>query len=557
MFKERPDLIADRELAKMTLAEKVGQLLMVGFAGLEPTRELLDLLKDGLAGGVILFADNVAEPDQVLELTGALQEAAHQSRNALPLFIAIDQEGGSVIRLNQGVTIFPGNMALGATGREDYAYRSGKAVAEELAVLGINMNLAPVLDVNINSDNPIIGIRSFGADPELVARMGAAAAQGLQDGGALATGKHFPGHGDTTVDSHLNLPVIAHSLARLNAVELQPFKAAIDHGINGIMTAHVVFPAIESALGLPATLSAAILTDLLRQKLGFQGLIMTDCLEMDAIAANYEIGEAVAQAVLAGADQLLISHTFIKQKAAHQAIMVSVERGTIPLPLIDAAVRRILTYKPTPGTGARKASGTAIAALQGAGCREHLDLAREIAAASLTLIRNRQKLLPLQLDPEKELLVLSFSKKLTVVEETNGFKAELAGVIAKYHPRVSQRVLTGDYGAAMQDQLRAELDSKRPALIIVATQDARCNPGQAEVVKWLTAGGYPLVVIALRTPYDLLAFPEVDTYVAAYGFRSVTLEALAQLLWGVILPQGKLPVSIPGLYPIGFGLENF
>jgi beta-N-acetylhexosaminidase len=560
LTKERSDLTADRErvaalLAKMTLSEKVGQLLMVGFKGETPPEKLRDFLCSGLAGGVILFADNVAEPDQVLKLTGALREAACQSPQSVPLFIAVDQEGGPVIRLNRGVAVFPGNMAIGATGREEYAYQSGKAMAEELTALGINMNLAPVLDVNSNPDNPIIGIRSFGADPEAVARLGTAAVKGLQDGGVLAVGKHFPGHGDTTVDSHLNLPVIAHPLSRLDTVELTPFRAAICNGVDGIMTAHIVFPALEPTTGRPATLSAAILTDLLRRKMGFQGLIMTDCLEMEAIAANYEIGDAVVLAVLAGADQLLISHTCAKQQAAHQAILARVTDGTIPVALLDAAVGRILTAKLALGTKATKK--TAQSSPQAGEWREHWDLAREIAAASLTLLRNRQRLLPLQLQPEEELLVISFPQKITVVEANNGFDAGLAGAIAGRHPRVSQVVLADEHTAAMREQLQATLDLKRPALIMIVTRNARRHSGQAEVVKWLAANGYRLVVIALRTPYDLLAFPEVDTYVAAYGFRSVTLEALVKLLWGEILPQGKLPVSLPGLYPLGSGMETF
>jgi beta-N-acetylhexosaminidase len=557
--KEKSDLAADRELvagllAEMTLAQKVGQLLMVGFSGPKPPEELLDLVKSGCAGGVILFADNVTESNQVMALTDTLQATAQGSPNGLPLFIAIDQEGGAVVRFTDGGTIFPGNMAIGAAGREEYAYQSGKAMAEELVALGINMNFAPVLDVNINPDNPIIGIRSFGAAPETVARLGMATVKGLQDGGVLAVGKHFPGHGDTAVDSHLNLPVIIHPIARLDAVELVPFQAAIRAGVAGIMTAHIVFPALETTAGRPATLSAAIVADLLRCKMNFQGLVITDCLEMEAIAANYEIGDAVVQALLAGADQLLISHTFTKQQVAHQAIMARVADGTLPLTLIDAAVGRVLAAK--LGLEVEKMT-VASDAVPRNWWGKHGDLARKIAAASLTLLRNSQKLLPMHLNSDDELLVLPFCKKATAVEGDNGFDAGLAGALAGLHPRVAQIVPVDGGTAAIQEQLRARLETKRPALIIVATQDARRDPSQAEIVKWLAAGGYPLVVVALRTPYDLLAFPEVDTYIAAYGFRHVTLEALAELLWGKIPPRGKLPVDLPGLYPLGYGMEHF
>jgi beta-N-acetylhexosaminidase len=544
-------------LARMTLSEKVGQLLMVGFQGQTPPEELLELLSSGAAGGVILFADNIAEPAQVAELTSTLQAAARQSGAALPLFIAVDQEGGTVIRLSRGVTVFPGNMALGAAAREDYAYRSGKAMAEELAVLGINMNLAPVLDVNNNPDNPIIGIRSFGAEQETVTRMGVAMLQGLQDGGVLAVAKHFPGHGDTTADSHLNLPVIANLISRLNEVELPPFQAAIGNGVSGVMTAHVYFPALEPEAGLPATLSSAVLTGLLRQQLGFTGLIMTDCLEMKAIADNYEIGDIVTRAVLAGADQLLISHTFAKQQAAQRRLLELAEAGTLPQQLLDTAVSRILAYKLSLRDGTSLTSLSASAVVNEVNYLEHEELARTIAAASLTLIRNRRRLLPLRLKPEDELLILSFEKQVTLVETNNGSAVSLAEAVNPYHGWVTQKILNDNPSVDLQEQLYEELQAKRPAAIIIATQDARWNPGQAAVVRKLADGGYPLVVIALRTPYDLLDFPEVDTYVAAYGFRRATLEAIAKLLWGRLTPRGKLPVDLPGLYPIGFGMDRF
>lgn len=540
-------------LAKMTLSEKVGQLLMVGFTGYQAPRELVGFLSAGKAGGIILFANNLAEPPQVAALTGTLQAAAGQCGPGLPLFIAVDQEGGAVIRLSRGVTVFPGNMALGATGREDLAYLSGQAVATELAALGINMNLAPVLDVNLNPANPVIGVRSFGEDPETVARLGVAALQGMQDGGVLAVGKHFPGHGDTTVDSHLNLPVIPHSPDRLEAVELKPFQAAIDHGISCIMTAHVVFPALESA-GLPATLSAAVLTGLLRRKMGFQGLIITDCLEMKAIAANYELEEAVARAVLAGADQLLISHTFAKQQAAHEALLALAERGALPLDLLDAAVGRILTYKLALANSRRQPA----AALQAADWGEHIKLAQEIAVRSVTLVRNRSKLLPLQLTPEAKIIILAFQKRLTGAEGTQeGLVNDLAGALAPYYQQVAQQILPADPSPPTQQSLQAELAAEQPTLIIAATQNARENPGQAELIRKLAADRHSLVVVSLNTPYDLLAFPEIDTYVAAYGWREVTLRAVVQLLRGEIRPQGKLPVSIPGLYHRGYGMADF
>ncbi|HEX2998854.1 MAG TPA: glycoside hydrolase family 3 N-terminal domain-containing protein [Armatimonadota bacterium] len=476
---------------------------------------------------------------------------------ALPLFISIDQEGGTVIRIGEGVTVFPGNMALGALGREQEAYQAGRAMAIELAELGFNMNLAPVLDVNNNPANPIIGIRSYGEDPETVSRLGVATIKGMQDAGILATAKHFPGHGDTAADSHLSLPLVPHGWERLDAIELKPFRAAIANGVACIMTAHVVFPAIEPEPGRPATLSWEVLTGLLRNRLGFDGLIMTDCMEMGAIAANFEIGEATVQAVLAGADQVLISHSLAKQKLAYEALMAATESGMLPLARIDEAVSRILRRKLELQPQKPKVSLQRYMPLKPREEQGHLELARQIAGTALTLVRNDKQVLPLRLPDEAEVRIISFQKPLTVVETHDGVEVDLAGIFGRYHAKMNQTVLAADPDASTRQELIATLGAQPPALLIVASQDAGSNPGQADLVRQLGQQGIPTVVIALRTPYDLAVFPEVDTYVTAYGFRRVTLEALAQLLWGEMIPGGKLPVEIPGLYPVGYGMEHF
>src|SRR5688572_21290287 len=274
-------------LASMTTDQKVGQLMLIGFDGTVVNAELRRMITDYHIGGVILFARNVQSPEQVAHLTNELQNIALESGQP-GLFVAIDQEGGRVARLTEdtGFTEFPSAMALTATGNPENARRMAAAMAAEMRAVGINVDFAPDLDVSNNPSNPVIGIRSFGSDPTRVAEYGIAFAQGLQENGILAFGKHFPGHGDTSIDSHIDLPLIPHDRARLDEVELIPFQAAIQADFAGIMSAHVTFPAIDPNPGIPATLSRAVLNGLLRDQLNFKGLIATDSLEMGALAQN-------------------------------------------------------------------------------------------------------------------------------------------------------------------------------------------------------------------------------------------------------------------------------
>src|SRR5690606_667232 len=255
-------------------------------------------------GGVILFARNIRDPVQVANLTRSLQQLAQSSGARIPLFIATDQEGGIVARLRSPAAVMPGAMALGAASSPELAYEAGRSTARQLLAVGINMNFAPVVDVNNNPANPVIGVRSFGEDPELVAELGAAFIRGQQEEGVISTAKHFPGHGDTDTDSHIALPRADHPRVRLDQVELVPFRAAIAAGVDAIMTAHVTFPSIDPTPGLPATLSHRVLTGLLREELGHEGLIVTDAMEMQAITANFGIAEAAVRAVEAVGDMV-------------------------------------------------------------------------------------------------------------------------------------------------------------------------------------------------------------------------------------------------------------
>jgi beta-N-acetylhexosaminidase len=322
----------------MTLREVVGQLFILGFEGRAPSLALEVLVRERNPGGVILFARNLGSPEEIAMLTNALQAAS-----LTPLFVAIDQEGGKVTRLEPPFTQWPSAGAVGAVGSSELAYALGKAMAQELLAVGINMNLAPVLDVLTNPANPIMAGRCFGNDPQVVTRLGMAVFGGLKDMGVLAVGKHFPGHGDTTVDSHLGLPVVPHDQARLWAVELVPFVAAIDAGIPALMTAHLLVPALDPER--PATLSRPILTELLRERLGFSGLLVSDDLLMRGIADATPPGEAAIRFLDAGGDCVLICHDEAAQRQAIQAVAEAVETGRLSEARVQLSCDRIAKAK--------------------------------------------------------------------------------------------------------------------------------------------------------------------------------------------------------------------
>ena len=301
---EVKDLI-DELMQEMTLEEKIGQLIIAYFNGPECGADLAEELRELHLGGVILFntAGNIENPAQVAALTADLQNTALES-GGIPLFIAADQEGGIVARFREGVTVFPGNMALGAAGSEDLARLNASVLARELRIMGINLNFAPVVDVNNNPDNPVIGVRSFGSDPAAVARLGAAMVDPYREAGVLATAKHFPGHGDTAVDSHYGLPYIDHDRARLSSVELPPFQAMVDAGVPAVMVAHILMPGLTGSAELPTSLSPQAISHL-RDEMGFEGLIMSDSMSMGAITENWGLEEACVKAFQAGIDMIV------------------------------------------------------------------------------------------------------------------------------------------------------------------------------------------------------------------------------------------------------------
>jgi beta-N-acetylhexosaminidase len=364
---------------EMTSRENIGQLFMVGFSGTSVTPDLASFIREYKPGGVILFSRNLDSVEQIVELTNDLQRCSPKS----PLLISIDQEGGRVSRLPKGFTIFPPCELLGRCNSTELAYAAAATIAKELKAVGINMNMAPVLDVNSNPDNPVIGDRAFGATPDVVSQLALATAAGLQDNNVVACGKHFPGHGDTNADSHKELPVVEASRERLEAVEFPPFRRAAAEGVAAMMTAHVLYRALDDQL--PATLSPAVITNLLREELHYEGVVFTDDLEMHAIVDHYGIGDAAVRAFLAGCDVLLICKERGLEIAAFEAVEQAVASGTISTERLEQSVARIqrvkrrfiMPYKPALISDAKLV----------AGCRSHQALLQSMQLAGTRMER--------------------------------------------------------------------------------------------------------------------------------------------------------------------------
>ncbi|MGD9315952.1 MAG: glycoside hydrolase family 3 protein, partial [Anaerolineae bacterium] len=400
----------------MSLADKIGQMMLVGFSGqsLKDAPQLETLISTYHVGGLILQGRSARNPRQLSQLLADAQDLAAETGSGIPLFVSINHEGGSIVHIAEGVTHFPGNMALGATGRTDYAYLAAAMAADELRAMGINMNLAPVLDVNKDPLNPIIGARSFGGSPDLVKAMGRETIKGLQQQGVIAVGKHYPGHGSVRVDSHAGLPVLEKEASELEEIELPPFEMAVGANVEAIMTAHIAVPAWEPEPNLPATLSANIVTGILRHRMGYDGIIMTDSLGMGAISRRWTQAEAAVEAVKAGADMVLSTGPFEVQEGIHDALVTAVQNGAIPLRRIDASVLRILRVKHKYRLF-EKQQRVDRSTLNSA---EHQAMADEIGLASITVYKDDDELVPLPKDVRR-LLVIS-PRRLPSASEGDG-----------------------------------------------------------------------------------------------------------------------------------------
>ncbi|MFE9691933.1 glycoside hydrolase family 3 protein [Micromonospora sp. NPDC005806] len=561
----------------MTLQEKVGQLFVVevygqdansvspamaarnqALYGVDTPAQVIDKYKPG---GVIYYdsrrgPDNVQNPRQIATLSNGLQAAAVSQRQPIPLLISTDQEGGAVVfRLVAPATAMPGNMALGAGRSTADAHRSAEVIGTELAAVGINQNYAPVADVNVNPANPVIGVRSVGEDPALVSGMVAAQVDGYHDGGVATVAKHFPGHGDTAVDSHFGLPEVTHTREQLEAIDLPPFRAAIDEGVDTIMTAHVVLRSVDPS-GAPATMSKSILTGLLREELDYDGLIVTDALDMGGATSTYPPNIAPVEAFKAGADQLVLAP---QMDVAYNAVLDAIRSGEISTRRLDESVYRILRLKMKRGLFADPFVDVDLAE-KVVGAPDHLADAQVITDHTTTLVKNDAGVLPLTHDP-RNVLVTGWGVTTT---------GTLGNAIGQRGQTVTVRETGTTPSQATINQVVAQ--AANSDLVVVSTMNAASvsattglptasAAAQQALVKALLATGKPVVVSGMRNPYDISYLTEAPTYLATYGYTAAQMESLTRVMFGEVNPVGKLPVTIPradgsgALYPFGHGLS--
>jgi beta-glucosidase-like glycosyl hydrolase/CubicO group peptidase (beta-lactamase class C family) len=549
-------------MASLTLREAIGQLVIPWMPGAYTStsgpefEEYLRYVEEAGVGGVSI---SIGLPHSYGAKLNALQ-----SRAKIPLLVTSDFEnGGPGMRINHsyalptllpqgGGTSFPPTMAFGAIGDERFTREYARITALEARAVGVHLNFAPVLDVNSNPLNPVINTRSFGEDPEDVARLGAAYLAGAREGGILTTAKHFPGHGDTRTDSHVELPVVDADRERLESLELIPFRMAVEAGVDAVMTAHVAVPRILGPGGPPATLSPYFLTELLRKDMGFDGLLLTDALRMGAISEGYGVGESAVLALEAGADILLAPGDVWETLDAVEAAVGS---GRITRERLDASVERILEMKARVGLHKnRLVNLDRIEEVVGSGA--HLAFADSAAARSITLPRDRDDLVPVDPRRVRRVLHVVYARTADLTAGT-----ALGNVLGEYFPAVTTRRLTPE--SPTTDYQALEWDAGAVDLVLVsAFVPPRSGAGEVAVpeplVRFLaeSQARRPTVVVSLGNPYLLSSFPEVGTYLLAWGSREVSQQAAARALVGEAAISGTLPVTIPPLHARGEGLRR-
>ena len=548
---------AQRTLARMTLREKVGQLMMPfvlgNFApeGSETHDRIVNVIEQENVGGVIM---SVGSPSEVAVKLNDLQR-----HSKYPLLVAADLETGAGFRFRGavhiptnialgGATTFPSLMALGATGDPRHAYQLGRITALEARAMGVHVPFAPVLDVNNNPDNPIINIRSFGEDPKAVAELGVAFVRGLQDYGAVATGKHFPGHGDTGTDSHLDLPVINVGRERLDAIELVPFRAAIAAGMQGIMTAHIALPEISGET-IPATVSKQVLTGLLRSDLGFDGIVFTDAMDMAAIDRLFPRGESAVRAVLAGADVIVMPRDV---KQAIDAIVKAIDDGRLTEARLDESVGRLLRLKEDLGLPQEREVPLEMVP-QVVGVPQHMEMAREVAEGSITLIRNERDLLPLLGTRRARVMSVSFRNPGDVLSGRY-----FDGRLRQTYPRlVTRSVDEATNSEAYQALLSRAGRSDLVVVSVYSNYAGRVDLPQAtvEFVNELARRGVTHVVISFGNPYLISRFPDARVYLLAWSSAQVSQQAAADALFGDIAITGHSPVGMDPFFAVGDGIQ--
>jgi beta-N-acetylhexosaminidase len=537
----------------LSLRERAAQLIMPWIGG-----EYWAADEDAMATALHLAADE-GVGGFVVGLGGSAYDLAAKF-NALqraakfPLLIAADLESGPSARIRGG-TAFPGNMALGASGREQDAYDVGGVIALEGRAVGIHLVFAPVVDVNNNPANPIINIRSFGEDPARVGVLASAFIRGLREHGMMGTAKHFPGHGDTGTDSHIALPVISAGRARLDSVELVPFRSALSAGVDAVMSAHIAMPGLTGGSDLPATLSGAVLDTLLRGDLRFRGLVVTDALNMGAIVARYGAAQSAVMALKAGADILLMP---TDARQAIDAVVAAVERAEVSEARLDSSVARVLAAKARAGLFRRRLADLG-AIPRVVGIRAHEDLARQVTQRTIVLVRDSLNLVPLSAERRRRALVIAYGDE----NSGNVGSAFAAALRARGVERVQTLRLWPASGPASYDSARTAATQASAVFVLVVARPAAWRPDAvtmpealAQLVSQLAAAGTQLVTVALGSPYLLGQVPTTPGYLVAWTDNEVTERAAADAILGDAEITGRLPVALPPGYPRGAGLTR-
>ncbi len=505
------------------LQQKIGQLFMVGFDALEANPHITQLIREKRIGGVILFRRNVHTPRQLSALCRQLQEI-NAEVSEVPLLIALDQEGGMVMRIEQGVTPIPAAMAFQEAGSVDDCERINFISGDEMRQIGINMLLAPVLDVNNNRLNPVIGVRAYGEDADTVIEYGMAAMRGQRAAGVIVTAKHFPGHGDTAIDTHYAMASVPHDKARLRAVELAPFRAAIAAGVDAIMTAHVAFPAFEIEPSLPATLSKAVLTDLLRGEMGYDGVVISDCLEMAAIADGVGVPRAAVATLRAGADVVLISHREEQQRAAIEAVLAAVEQGEIDAARLEQALGRVARLKRGEAVRDWRARAPIPPRLM---APEAMALSEKLQRAALRVVGPFQAL---ERGVPVCLITVEVRSRSEIDEVALGRNKEarssMLPALLAAGLDVREYALSAEAGET--EVAGALAFAEGAAQIVLQTYNAMLVEGQRRILAALPPER--LWVVAGRLPYDLDLAPNARGRLAAYGCRPAALAPVVEKL---------------------------
>lgn len=525
------------KIEQMSLKEKLGQLFMVGFDTTEIDNNIIKLISEYKCGNIVLFARNIKSGKQLLDLNQKLQKMI-QKETGIPAFISIDQEGGMVTRVFKDMAFYPGSMAISATDNPNYAYEIGKMMGQELKALGINYNLAPVLDVNNNPKNPVIGVRSYSDDKEVVSLYGTNFIKGMQEMGVIATAKHFPGHGDTSLDSHLALASVPHDKKRLEEVELYPFKKAIKANIASIMTAHVLFPAYENN-NLPATLSYNVLTELLRNKLGFKGLICTDSMTMKAVYETFGIEKSIPLTVNAGADLICLPHTIEVQTLAYKTLENKVLSGEISEERINESVKRILSYKEKYCQKDKISNFENIKHLLKP---EFKQIAQQISYESLTKVFGCD----IDLNNTADTLFIGTKPIVTaIIDDEFSDDRDIVKRMKKEFNNIESIYMDNFPSDEYLYEIIEKCKTKKQ--VIVATYNGNINLNQIKLINEIIKVNKNVNIVAMRNPYDIMYIKEKEkicSYFCVYEYTPNSINTLIAYFKKQINAKGHCPVRL-------------